>query len=53
MLRIRLSDIKPTKTSHKMAKSGATIRHLHLFGIKYFGIWRKWSMFKSLMTCKK
>lgn len=45
MLRIRLSDIEPTKTSHYQEKTGAKLKHLHGFGIKYlhyFGIRSKY-----------
>ena len=27
-------------------ETGENKKHLHLFGIKYFGIWRKWSIFE-------
>lgn len=52
MLRTRLSDIEPTETSHKKAKTGENKKHLHKLGIKFcvfdIGIWRKWSMSESV-----
>ena len=36
MLRTRLSDIEPTETTNKKAKTGETIRHLHYSGIKFW-----------------
>lgn len=57
MLRIRLSDIEPTKTSHYQEKIGAKLKHLHGFGMKYFGISGASGAFLSvrivLITCKK
>lgn len=36
MLRTRLSDIEPTKTSHNQEKTGAKLKHLRVSGIKSY-----------------
>ena len=44
MLKIRISDIEPTETTDKKGKTGATIRHLHSFGIKSYAY--QWNLEK-------
>ena len=49
-----MRDIEQVKTSHYQEKTGETIKHLHVSGIKYFGISGESGAFlKVLITCKK
>lgn len=47
MLISRLTDIEPTETTDNQEKTGEKLRHLHVSGIKSYGIrWNEWNCTK-------